>query len=92
VRDLWTPPLKNRYLKDNQSRFGLYLVGWFNCAQWDKGDARKNRCAKIPRNEAQEKFDSQAATLSAKLDVAKATPELNVGAICCKVEYANLHL
>jgi hypothetical protein len=57
--------LKNRYLKDNQSRFGLYLVGWFNCAQWDKGDARKNRCAKIARNEAQEKFDSQAATLSA---------------------------
>jgi hypothetical protein len=57
--------LKNRYLKVNQSRFGLYLVGWFNCPQWDKSDARKNRCAKITRNEAQEKFDSQAATLSA---------------------------
>jgi hypothetical protein len=56
--------LKNRYLKDNQSRFGLYLVGWFNCAQWDNRDTRKSRCAKITKKEAQNKFDNQAATLS----------------------------
>src|SRR5260370_12936093 len=30
--------LRDRYLKDNRCQFGLYLVGWFNCAQRDTGD------------------------------------------------------
>lgn len=38
--------LVDRYLKDNQCRHGLYLVGWFNCDQWDKKHYRKNKLLK----------------------------------------------
>ena len=34
--------LTERYLKDNSCRHGLYLVGWFNCPQWDRADYRKS--------------------------------------------------
>ena len=27
--------LAERYLRDNQCQYGLYVVGWFNCNQWD---------------------------------------------------------
>lgn len=57
--------LKNRYLKDNQSQTGLYLVGWFNCNQWDESDPRKKKCSGISKDEAREKLESQAATLAA---------------------------
>jgi len=56
--------LADRYLKDNPYRHGLYLVGWFNCDQWDKGDYRKKNAPKISSEEAQEKLDSQATDLS----------------------------
>jgi len=56
--------LKERYLKNNRCRFGLYLVGWFNCPQWDVSDLRQQRSPKLTRNNAQEKFDHQAESLS----------------------------
>jgi predicted NACHT family NTPase len=56
--------LKNRYLKDHHSPFGLYLVGWFNCAQWNDTDPRKRRSPKISLDEARDKFNEQAASLS----------------------------
>lgn len=56
--------LKDRYLKDNQSQFGLYLVGWFSCAQWDDRDPRKKICAKTTKAEALRNLENQAATLS----------------------------
>ena len=37
--------LVNRYLKDNQCHHGLYLVGWFQCSEWDQSDWRYNRCS-----------------------------------------------
>jgi hypothetical protein len=56
--------LKNRYLKDNACRFGLYLVGWFNCSQWDSDDWRQAQAPNLTKRDAQQKFDEQSLTLS----------------------------
>jgi predicted NACHT family NTPase len=57
--------LVNRYLKDNTCQYGLYLVGWFNCNQWDASDSRKHKAIKIGSiAEAQERFERQAERLS----------------------------
>ncbi len=56
--------LVNRYLKDNRCRYGLYLVGWFNCDQWDKKDDRKKQAPLILKSELQEKLENQAKDLS----------------------------
>lgn len=56
--------LVNRYLKDNTCQHGVYLVGWFNCEQWDNSDSRKSKAPKISIDEAREKFEKQAEQLS----------------------------
>ncbi|MBD2666924.1 hypothetical protein B6N60_04923 [Richelia sinica FACHB-800] len=56
--------LVNRYLKDNTCQNGIYLVGWFNCNQWDKSDSNKAKAPKITIDEAREKFEKQAEELS----------------------------
>lgn len=59
--------LLNRYLKDNSCQHGLYLVGWFNCNQWDKkNDYRKGEALKLGMdiNAVRKKFDDQATELS----------------------------
>lgn len=56
--------LVNRYLQDNSCQHGLYLIAWFNCEQWDDSDYRKRDAPKISIEEAQEKFEQQAAKLS----------------------------
>jgi hypothetical protein len=40
-----TDQLAHRYLRDNHTRTGVYLVGWFHCAAWDATDPRKAACA-----------------------------------------------
>ncbi|GAG38862.1 unnamed protein product, partial [marine sediment metagenome] len=64
--------LLNRYLKDNQCQYGLYLVGWFNCDQWSDGDHRKRRAPKLSICEAQIQFDAQASALSQQGTLLKA--------------------
>ena len=72
VKGCWNPKLKkdmeeqlrDRYLAENQSRYGLYLVGWFPCAQWDADDYRKGRTPRMTLEEARQFFDGQAATIS----------------------------
>ena len=57
--------LVDRYMKDNHCQHGLYLVGWFNCKQWDDADYRKEDARKF--NDIQEVrtfFDDQATSLS----------------------------
>lgn len=54
--------LVDRYLKDNSCQHGLYLIGWFNCKQWDTKDSRKP--PKLSIEEARKKFETQAAELS----------------------------
>ena len=57
--------LAGRYLADNPTcRHGLYLVGWFNCAQWDEADWRKAKAPRYGIGEARERFAEQARTLS----------------------------
>jgi hypothetical protein len=37
--------LAKRYLKDNQSPYGIYLVVWFTCDSWDARDAKRKASA-----------------------------------------------
>lgn len=70
--------LKNRYLKNHASPFGMYLVGWFNCEQWSSDDPRKQRSARLTLPQARKKFEKQAAALSNQEATLKAFV-LNVG-------------
>ena len=56
--------LVNRYLQDNECRHGLYVVGWFNCQQWDDVDQRKVRAPRHSIDVARERFEDQASRLS----------------------------
>lgn len=64
--------LVQRYLQDNSSKYGLYLVGWFNCNQWDDKDSRKGKAPKISIDQAREQFDRQAEQLSSPPNVVRA--------------------
>lgn len=43
--------LFDRYLNESDCRYGLYLVGWFHCDQWDKRgkEAQKNNIEELQR-------------------------------------------
>jgi predicted NACHT family NTPase len=56
--------LVDRYLKDNRCQHGLYVIGWFNCAQWDDKDYRKGQIPKLTINEAKVHYDAKARDLS----------------------------
>jgi len=56
--------LRDRYLQDNPSPFGLYLVGWFMCPQWNPNDYRKHDIPQLTLEDARGHFGLQAATLS----------------------------
>lgn len=57
--------LVNRYLKDNdKSASGLYLVGWFNCQQWDKRDSRRGNAMRLNIDTFSEELAEQAMDLS----------------------------
>lgn len=62
--DAMRTQLVDRYMKDNECRYGVYVVGWFECAQWDPDDGRRKKSPKISIEEARQQFESQAATLS----------------------------
>lgn len=64
--------LVNRYLADNACSYGLYLVGWFNCQQWDQKDSRKSKAPKMTLEEARKMFDDQAVKLSPSGNVVRA--------------------
>ncbi len=65
--ELWTAmktQLLDKYLKGGGWRYGLYVVGWFNCNQWDDKDSRKAQEPKLEIPEVQVKLDKQAHALS----------------------------
>lgn len=71
-KDLWTAmekQLTGRYLEDNPGRYGLYVVGWFLCDQWD---ARRKQTPKLSPDEARVKLEAQVLQLK--------LPELRVKA------------
>ncbi|OGV08813.1 MAG: hypothetical protein C4517_08895 [Stygiobacter sp.] len=58
--------LADRYLKRNQTKYGIYIAGWFTCESWDKRDGRVKRS--VGRNktlkEIEKYFAKQADELS----------------------------
>lgn len=56
--------LVDRYLEGNRCHHGLYLVGWFNCEQWDTEHRRRKRPPAYGVEEARSKFEEQAHQLS----------------------------
>ncbi len=71
VKGCWNPELDTamgtqlveRYLKNSDCNHGLYLVGWFNCDQWDNSDYRK-KASKLKIEELRIQLNAQAAKLS----------------------------
>jgi len=55
---------RDRYLKNNACKNGIYLVGWFTGARWRDTDRRKGQCPRMTLSEAKEWFGQQAAELS----------------------------
>ena len=74
VKGCWHKHLKTamehqlviEYLKKHSCQYGLYLIGWFNCEQWDESDSRKKQAQKNSPEleEARQEFNEQAAKLS----------------------------
>jgi hypothetical protein len=64
LRTAMETQLKNRYLKDNDCDYGVYVVGWFPCDAWDEGDPRRKEVPKWQLTEACDFFDSQCQQLS----------------------------
>ena len=56
--------LVGKYLSESPCTHGLYLVGWFNCAQWDPTDRKKRKAPKATMREVQDSLARQAADLS----------------------------
>ncbi|MBW2045469.1 MAG: hypothetical protein JRI96_11380 [Deltaproteobacteria bacterium] len=56
--------LVNRYLRDNQCKHGIYLVGWYDCEQWEVGDRRKSDTPRWSIQKARQFFTQQASDLS----------------------------
>ena len=81
AKGCWNPKLKtamkdqlvDRYLKDNDCNHGIYLVGWYDCNQWDNNDRRKTNTPKWSLQEAKQYFEKQAENLS--------TSDLNIQAV-----------
>jgi hypothetical protein len=61
--------LIDRYLNDSLCRYGLYLVGWFNCPQWDKRDSRYRVAQRFDREKLRQDLEEQAVRLSAEKSV-----------------------
>lgn len=65
LRQDMTDQLARRYLRENSTRTGLFLVGWFHCAAWDASDNRKQECTS-DRSVLQADLVTQAAALRAE--------------------------
>ena len=66
--DAMQTQLVDRYLKESRCRHGLYVVGWFNCAQWDSDDRRRDKPRGHTLEQLKEKLRSQAEALSIPKD------------------------
>jgi hypothetical protein len=61
VRTAIEEQLVNRYLKDNALMYGIYLVGWFVCEQWQDSHLRATTC-----DEARKEMEQLAAKFDGK--------------------------
>lgn len=71
VKGCWHKDLKNafkdqlikKYLTDKGIRAGIYLVGWFICEKWNRGDYRFKQTPKFSFKEATDFFTNQREEL-----------------------------
>ncbi|HZU97603.1 MAG TPA: hypothetical protein VFF73_12965 [Planctomycetota bacterium] len=57
--------LRDRYLAENACQYGLYLVGWYLCEQWDPADWRSTRAtARRDLRDLRSALEGQARQLS----------------------------
>ncbi|NMB55395.1 MAG: hypothetical protein GYA15_11895 [Leptolinea sp.] len=56
--------LVKRYMKDALCRAGIYLVGWYECPQWDNTDSKRLKSQKYIRNNLEQELKNQALQLS----------------------------
>ena len=56
--------LLSRYLKDNDCRHGIYLVGWFLCDTWPKRDSRRRAMKFKTLTDLNDHLTQQAIRLS----------------------------
>jgi hypothetical protein len=64
--------LRDRYLVDNGTKYGLYAVGWYAGDQWDPSDPRSKATPTWNLQEAQRRLDEEAARLSSETVLLKA--------------------
>ncbi|MBN1830231.1 MAG: hypothetical protein JW884_13955, partial [Deltaproteobacteria bacterium] len=74
VKGCWSPDvetamrdqLANRYLRDKEYHHGIYLVGWFDCPQWDSSShgGRHTPKSSPTLEQARDFFANQAKELS----------------------------
>jgi hypothetical protein len=56
--------LLDRYLFQNQTKHGIYLIGWFLCDAWDDNHYQKKDTPKMKISEVRAFFEKQAESLS----------------------------
>ena len=56
--------LRDEYLKRLGAPLGIYLVGWFDKANWDETDNRKKRAPSWDLDEARRRLDEKAVELA----------------------------
>ncbi len=74
VKGSWNPELVEaietqltmRYIRNNSCQHGIYLVGWFNSAKWDKADYRQKASGKFEKGTLGGILDQKAAALSGR--------------------------
>lgn len=64
LRTAMRTQLRDRYLTENATRSGLYVVGYYAARAWDDNDPRKQRCGRIGIDELQVELEGQATELS----------------------------
>ena len=72
VKGCWNPNLKtametqlvDRYLKDNECDYGIFLVGWYLCEKWDEDDYKKDNCSRNSQEDLVRFLDEQSLWLS----------------------------
>ena len=56
--------LADQYLRNSGCKSGIYLVGYFNCPQWDPADPMMDRAKKYSLNDLRASLNTQATSLS----------------------------
>jgi hypothetical protein len=74
VKGCWHPDvisaldsqLVERYLRATASRFGVYLIIWFDSIRWRDDDRRRDACARLDRDETMQTLAARAHELEAE--------------------------